>query len=213
MSDPRTTVLQKNLKYYLAGEEIFAEGAPGDWMFVILEGAVEILKKAPGGSAKVLSTLGKGEFFGEMALLDDRPRSASAVAKVDTKLLGMNESDLDAYIQMNPEFAAKMIRNLVQRLRGANKLIGQALAGNTAKVVLDGLAQYARDKGLPTIKGLRVSVPAFSDWAAGHLGVPERNIPEILHVLLDRGMVTSSALGDQEIIYPDKPRNSGLSPG
>jgi len=204
MSDARTVSLQKSVKFYLAGEEIFAEGSAGGLMYVILEGEVEILKAAQAGSAKVLSTLGKGEFFGEMALLDDRPRSASAVAKTDSRLLAMNESVLDAYILTSPEFAAKMIRNLVQRLRGANKLIEQALAGNTAKVVLEGLAEYAREKGMATIKGLRISVPAFADWASGHLGIPEKSIPEILKVLVERGAVVPSALGDNEIIYPQR---------
>jgi len=204
MSDPRAANLQKSVKFYLTGEEIFAEGSQGDLMFVILEGQVEILKSAQGGSAKVLSTLGKGEFFGEMALLDDKPRSASAVAKTDSKLLGMNEALLDSYIITNPEFAGKMIRNLVQRLRGANKLIEQALAGNTVKVVLEGLAEYARLKGIPTIKGLRVSIPSFADWASGHLGIPERAIPDILRTLTERGNVVTSALGENEIIYPQK---------
>jgi len=126
------------------------------------------------------------------------------VAKTDAKLLGMNESVLDTYIQTNPEFAAKMIRNLVQRLRGANKLIEQALAGNTVKVVLDGLADYAREKGIATVKGLRISVPSFADWAAGHLGIPEKNIPDIIRTLVERGVVVTSALGENEIIYPQK---------
>ena len=204
MSDLRAANLQKSVKFYLTGEVIFAEGDPGDLMFVILEGEVEILKAAQAGSAKVLSTLGKGEFFGEMALLDDRPRSASAVAKTDSRLLGMNEALLDTYIETNPDFAAKMIRNLVQRLRGANKLIEQALAGNTVKVVLEGLAEYAREKGIATIRGLRISIPAFADWASGHLGVPEKNIPDILRTLVERGAVVTSALGENEIIYPQK---------
>lgn len=190
------------VSFYLAGQEVFAEGAPGDAMFVILEGEVEILKAAQAGSAKVLSTLGKGEFFGEMALIDDSPRSASAVAKIDTKLLVMTDAQLDAYIQTNPDFASKMIRNLTKRLRGANKLIEQSLAGNTVKVVHEGLAEYARERGVATIKGLRVSVPAFADWAASHLGIPEKLIPEILRTLLERGFIVTSALGENEVIYP-----------
>ncbi len=203
MSDARAN-LQKNVKFYLAGEVIFSEGSQGDLMYVILEGEVEILKAAQAGSAKVLSTLAKGEFFGEMALIDDSTRSASAVAKTDAKLLGMNESVLDAYILTNPEFAAKMIRNLAKRLRGANKLIEQALAGNTVKVVLEGLAEYARVKGTPTIKGLRVSIPAFADWASGHLGIPEKSIPDVLRTLIERGAIVTSALGENEVIYPLK---------
>lgn len=192
------------VSFFLAGQEIFREGSPGDQMYVILEGEVEILKAAQAGSAKVLSTLGKGEFFGEMALIDDSPRSASAVAKVDTKLLGMTESVLDSYIQTNPDFASKMIRNLAKRLRGANKLIEQALAGNTPKVVMEGLAEYARERGTATVKGLRVSVPAFADWATSHLGIPEKLIPAIVRTLVERGFIVTSALGENEIIYPHK---------
>jgi len=204
MSDLKLTGLQKSVKAYAAGAEIFAEGTAGDLMYVILDGEVEILKDAHAGSAKVLSTLGKGEFFGEMALIDASPRSASAKAKVDSKLLGMNETVLDAYILTNPEFATKMIRNLAKRLRGANKLIEQALAGNTAKVVLEGLAEFARERGTPTIRGLRVSVPTFADWASGHLGIPERSIPEILRTLIERGAIVTSAMGENEVIYPQK---------
>jgi hypothetical protein len=97
-----------------------------------------------------------------------------------------------------------MIRNLAKRLRGANKLIEQALAGNTAKVVLEGLAEFAREKGTPTVRGLLVSIPAFADWAAGHLGVPEKNIPEFLRSLVERGAIVTSAMGENEVIYPQK---------
>lgn len=204
MVDPRANAPSKSLRSYAAGSVIFAEGEPGDQMFVVLEGEVEILKSTQAGSAKTLTTLGKGEFFGEMALVDSSLRSATAQAKTDAKLLVMDETLFDAYILSNPEFAAKMIRNLTKRLRGANKLLEQALAGNTPRVVLEGLAEYARTYGTPTVKGLRVSVPAFTDWAASHLGIPEKNLPDLVRTLVERGMVVTSALGENEVIYPQK---------
>jgi CRP-like cAMP-binding protein len=152
----------------------------------------------------VLTSVGKGEFFGEMALIDDRPRSATAIASVPCKLLVMSDDLLDSYIAGNPEFASKMIRNLAQRLRGANKLIEQALAGNTIKVIQEGLIAWAQSNGTDTIKGIRISVPAFSAWAGQHLGVPERVIPEFLKTLVERGVLVTSALGDNEVIYPKK---------
>jgi CRP/FNR family cyclic AMP-dependent transcriptional regulator len=204
MSDARGAALQKSVKVCPAGTVVFHEGDPGDLMYVVLEGEVEILKNAQAGSAKVLTTLGKGEFFGEMALIDSSLRSATAKAKTDAKLLAMNEGVFDSYILTNPEFAVKMIRNLTKRLRGANKLIEQALAGNTHKVVLEGLAEFARDKGTATVKGLRVSVPAFADWASGHLGIPEKTVPDILRTLVERGVIVTSAMGENEVIYPQK---------
>ena len=202
--DSRNPGPQKTLIQTTAGQVIFRENEPGDNMYIILEGAVEILKEAQGGSSKVLTTVGKGEFFGEMALIDDRPRSATAVASVPCKLLVMSDDHLDSYIVANPDFASKMIRNLAQRLRGANKLIEQALAGNTIKVIQEGLISWAQTNGTDTIKGIRISVPAFSAWAGQHLGVPERTIPEFLKTLVERGILVTSALGDNEVIYPKK---------
>jgi len=202
--ESRTTSPQKTLIQAAAGQVIFRENDPGDKMYIILEGVVEILKEAQGGSSKVLTSVGKGEFFGEMALIDDRPRSATAIASVPCKLLVMSDDLLDSYIAGNPEFASKMIRNLAQRLRGANKLIEQALAGNTIKVIQEGLIAWAQSNGTDTIKGIRISVPAFSAWAGQHLGVPERVIPEFLKTLVERGVLVTSALGDNEVIYPKK---------
>ncbi|MEI8092657.1 MAG: cyclic nucleotide-binding domain-containing protein [Spirochaetales bacterium] len=202
--DPRAVNLQKSLLAFQAGDVIFREGEPGENMYIVLDGEVEILKQAGGGSSKVLATVGKGAFFGEMALIEDRPRSASAVATTEGRLLVMSDALLDSYIVTNPEFAAKMIRNLAQRLRGANKLIEQALVGNTLKVVQEGLVDWARENGTDTVRGTRVSIPAFSAWASQHLGVPERNIPDLLKTLLERGILVPSALGEQEVIYPKK---------
>lgn len=204
MADPRTAQLQKSVRACAPGEVIFAEGDQGELMYVVLEGEVEILKNAQAGSTKVLTTLGKGEFFGEMALIDSSFRSATAKAKGKTLLLVMNEQVFDSYILSNPEFASKMIRNLAKRLRGANKLIEQALAGNTIKVVQDGLIEFAKAHGVATVKGLRVSIPAFADWAASHLAVPEKNVPDILRTLIERGIIVTSALGENEVIYPQK---------
>ena len=192
--------------HYMAGEVIFKEGESGNLMYVILEGEIEILKSVA-GSHKTLSVLGKGEFFGEMSLLDDSPRSATAMCSKEAKLLVMSDDQLDSYISSNPDFAVKMIRNLARRLRGANKLIEQALAGNSTRAVFEGLAEYAREKGLETFKGWRVSVPAFSVWAGQHLGISERNIPAILQTLLERGFIVTSAMGENEVIYPNTQGN------
>lgn len=200
----RPDSLQKNIRFYITGETIFREGDPGDLMYIILDGDVDILKSAVAGSSKVLSSLKKGEFFGEMALIDDHPRSASAVCKKDAKLLAMTDALLDSYIETNPDFAVKMIRNLALRLRNANKLIEQALSGNNAKTVYEGLWDYCQEKGIETFKGWRIGVNEFAVWAGQHLGIPEKAIPDILRVLLERGFIVTSAMGENEIIYPKR---------
>jgi len=95
-----------------AGTEICREGEPGNTMFAIVEGTVEIRR---GG--RVLETLGEGEFFGEMALVDHSPRSASASARTDCRIVEIDEKRFGFMVQQTPYFALEMIRTLVRRLR------------------------------------------------------------------------------------------------
>jgi CRP-like cAMP-binding protein len=111
---------------YDTGELIFEEGQPGAALFLIIEGrvSVEILKE--NFTAK-LAVLEKGAFFGEMALLDESPRSASARAMEPTKTLALYRNDLNRLIHGDPETACHIYRALARivgdRLRSTNELV------------------------------------------------------------------------------------------
>lgn len=107
---------------FTAGDPIFAQGELGTEMFIIQEGVVEIIKRLS-GETHLLSTLEKGDFFGEMAVLDAVPRSADAIAKTDVKLLSINGARFDEMLRKNPEVAVRIIRKYSQRLREANALL------------------------------------------------------------------------------------------
>lgn len=81
-------------------------------MFAIVEGTVEIHL-----DGRVLETLGEGEFFGEMSLVDHSPRSASARARTDCRIVTIDEKRFGFMVQQTPFFALEMIRTLVKRLR------------------------------------------------------------------------------------------------
>lgn len=108
------------------GEEIFREGDLGTDMFIIQEGQVQILKQI-GSEEKGLAMLEKGDFFGEMSILEDLPRAATAVAKVPVKLLQINGSTFDQMLRKNPEIAVRMMRKLSRRLRETDSLLRAAL--------------------------------------------------------------------------------------
>jgi CRP/FNR family cyclic AMP-dependent transcriptional regulator len=95
-----------------AGDTIFREGDPGDVMYGVQEGAVNVLL-----GEQVLETIGPGGVFGEMALIDHEPRSATVVAKTDCKLVIMDESHFLFKVQHNPIFALYVMQIIADRLR------------------------------------------------------------------------------------------------
>jgi CRP-like cAMP-binding protein len=105
-----------------SGEYIFREGDLGTEMYIISEGKVEILNRL-GEEDRVLAVLEKGDFFGEMSVLEDMPRAASARALTDTRLLQINGSTFDQMLQNNPEIAVRMMRKLSRRLRETDELL------------------------------------------------------------------------------------------
>ncbi len=103
---------------YKAGEAIFRKGDRGDEFFVIQRGRVRILS-----GNRQLETLGENEIFGEMALIDDSPRSATVVADTDVTVSPVTEKQYLFLVRHTPFFALKVMRVLAQRLRTQNKAL------------------------------------------------------------------------------------------
>ena len=114
--------VQGALSAYAAGDMIFAQGDLGTEMFIIQEGEVHIVKHI-NQESHILSKLEKGDFFGEMALLESVPRTADAIAHSDVKALVINGARFDEMLRKNPEIAVRIIRKYSKRLREANALL------------------------------------------------------------------------------------------
>ena len=115
---------------YPAGDEIIEEGAEfdeeTDGIFVLVDGAVEVRTGTTNGSdGRLLVKLGPGEFFGEMALLDGRPRSASVIATEETQCLVLHRWDFLRELRKNPEIAVAMLSVLSGRIRATNEALGR----------------------------------------------------------------------------------------
>jgi CRP-like cAMP-binding protein len=112
---------------FAEGSVIFAEGDLGLAMYVIESGTVEIRKNL-GGSERVLATLGKGDFFGEMCMLEEEtPRSAAAYAVEDVNAVMIDQSAFTFILKHNPEIAIRMMRKLVIRLAQTTELLEEAV--------------------------------------------------------------------------------------
>ena len=111
-------------EHHAAGATVFSEGTAGDRMYLILSGAVRISRQVPGMGEEALAVLRAGNYFGEMSLVDDSPRSADAKAHESTELLVLKKDDLEDLLFVDRDLAYDLlwnfVRTLTSRLRDTN---------------------------------------------------------------------------------------------
>ena len=123
-----------------AGAAVFKEGDSGGDMFIIESGQIDIVRKARGDEP--IATLGPGDFFGEMAILEDQPRFAGAIAKTNARLLRIERSAFADVLKQNVEIGVRIMRKLAARHRRAEQRAQEAL---TELAQLKSAAPRARD--------------------------------------------------------------------
>jgi len=137
------------------GAVVFEEGDPGSRMYVILSGSVRIQKQV-GPRTLTLALLGPGEAFGEMALLEDAPRSAAAVVEQSARILEIDEAAFEDLVRNNGEVALRLLRRLSARLRESNRQIQNFLSADAMSRAVEVLRALA---GPPGEDGFRAVPP------------------------------------------------------
>lgn len=113
-----------------AGTTLFHHGEPGDSMYLVEKGCVGISVKDTDGHDTTLAEMGPGDFFGEMSLLDGNPRSADAIAKVDSRLAVLPRDDFRSFLRKNPDIALGILTALTHRLRRTDDLLRHRVSRN-----------------------------------------------------------------------------------
>ena len=120
---------------------IMAGGDPTDSLYIVLSGRLKVMMSDSDGKEVILSILGPGEFFGEMGLIDDEPRSATVITIEPCELLAINKRDFKKSLAENFEMTMAVMRGLVRRLREADRKIGSLalldVYGRVARLLLD----------------------------------------------------------------------------
>lgn len=138
---------------YSAGAVLFEEGDPGSRMYVLRSGRVKIAKRV-GGCEVTLAILGAGDFFGEMALLEKLPRSATATVLEDARLIEVDESMFESLLTRSSEISVRLLRRLSSRLREADRQIQALLAKSGASRLLETLRSLAQGKNSDGMRAL-----------------------------------------------------------
>jgi len=162
---------------YQPGDVLFREGEAGDVMYVIQTGAVRITKNV-GGDEKPLAVLGAGEFLGELAILNGKPRTATATVLEPTRCLVIEAKTLESMVARNAEIALRLIKKLAKRLDSADTLIEILMHRDPKARVMLGLTRHAEAFGEPTEGGIRIRATAAE--LAKEVGVDRAIADEVL---------------------------------
>ena len=136
------------------GGILFKEGDEGEHVYVIVDGKLKLGTSSGDGRENLLSILGPGEMFGELSLFDPGPRTSTATAVTDAKLLSLSHEKLIPWLKGNPEVSLHLLARLAQRLRRTNEAVGDLVfsdvPGRVAKALMDLGARFGKqsDEGL-----------------------------------------------------------------
>jgi CRP/FNR family cyclic AMP-dependent transcriptional regulator len=153
-----------------AGQPVFAKREDPDAMFIVLSGRIKIFTDSAGKKRKTFAYLKEGEFFGEMALVEDLPRTASAQAVAASRLLLIRKADFQRLLTRDPRLALYLLKTVCARLRRANEdlegMLFRNILGRVAKVMLD----QAKRSGEPWNAGLALKDRFTQQERAGLIG-------------------------------------------
>jgi CRP/FNR family cyclic AMP-dependent transcriptional regulator len=184
MAEAQSPMYAKFGKRFPTGTVLFREGDRGEEMFIIQSGKVKISKKIR-GVEKTLATLEKGEFFGEMAILNDKPRSASAETIEDSDMLVIDRKTFETLLRSNVEIAIRFIKRLADRLRETNDQMEALMIRDNTSRLLNILAKLVREK-----KG---AMSILIEELAGMAGIEGEQAKLILEKLASVRILTLSA--------------------
>jgi CRP/FNR family cyclic AMP-dependent transcriptional regulator len=151
------------------GETIFSVGEPGDSLYIVGSGSVELFVKDNTGAKIVLTVCGPGQVFGELSLLDGGARTATAVCVEPATLLVLDRDDLLAFLRRHPDAALDLLTTMGQRMRGADEMLRRRVARNindemqirstTMEKIADLIAEFSG-----SITFLALNALAFLIW-------------------------------------------------
>ena len=173
-------------KTYPKGSVILFEDDPGDALFIVREGRVKVVLVAEDGREVILGILGIGEYFGELSLIDDQPRSAHVIAMEDATLLVLRRDDFRKRVEANPAVAWTLLAELSRRLRRADGQIGSLVLldvpGRIARMLLD----TADEGGGPLIER------ALTHQTIAHLiGASRETVSRAMREFQDSGWIST----------------------
>ncbi|MFZ9284182.1 MAG: Crp/Fnr family transcriptional regulator [Candidatus Nanopelagicales bacterium] len=171
------------------GAVIFAEGDPGDRLYVVMHGKVKLGSQADDGRENMFAVLGPGEMFGELSLFDPSPRQANAVALTDVTLLGLANESLQPWLTGRPEVAIGLLRALARRMRKTHGSLSDLVFTDVPGRVAKALIELAKKFGEHQDNGVRVNHDLTQEELAQLVGASRETVNKALADFAQRGWI------------------------
>lgn len=180
---------QAQLRRFATGEKLVGQGDPASGLFVIGSGRVRVYRISDDGQQATLEILGPGECLGEMAVLDERPRSASAVAMESVTTLYLSRQDFVQVLEQSPAAMWALIRLLCFRLRRADEILASFVFNDVHGRVATRLLELARTQGIPTATGTEIDLNLTQRELASLVGATRESVNKILTFFRQSGQI------------------------
>lgn len=183
------------------GQLIILADEPGDTLFIIRKGQVKVSLIHEDGREFILSMLGEGEVFGELALLDDQPRSANVFSLEETDLLMLRRTDFLQLVQGIPQIAVALLEELAARLRRTDEQVGGLALLTVHNRVAKTILRLAGDRGVKSAAGILIEERPTHQQLANMAGTTRETVTRALGQLEKDGYIVCK--GREILILPD----------
>ena len=190
------------------GSILFKEGDDGEHLYVIIEGKLKLGTSSGDGRENLLSILGPGEMFGELSLFDPGPRTSTATAVTDAKLLSLSHEKVIPWLKQNPEVSLQLLMRLSQRLRRTNEAVGDLVFSDVPGRVAKALIDLGDRFGKTSPEGLLVNHDLTQEELAQLVGASRETVNKALADFAGRGWLK---LDGRSVLITDVERLSKRS--
>jgi CRP-like cAMP-binding protein len=190
------------------GSILFKEGDDGEHLYVIIDGKLKLGTSSGDGRENLLSILGPGEMFGELSLFDPGPRTSTATAVTDAKLLSLSHEKVIPWLKQNPEVSLQLLTRLSQRLRRTNEAVGDLVFSDVPGRVAKALIDLGDRFGKTTPEGLLVNHDLTQEELAQLVGASRETVNKALADFAGRGWLK---LDGRSVLITDVERLSKRS--
>ncbi|MEI6216437.1 MAG: Crp/Fnr family transcriptional regulator [Actinomycetes bacterium] len=173
----------------LKGDDLFKEGDEGDRLYVVVEGKLKLGTSSGDGRENLLSILGPGEMFGELSLFDPGPRTATATAVTDARLLSLANDQVIGWVTRHPQVSLQLLGRLAQRLRRTNEVLADLVFSDVPGRVAKALMDLGSRFGVQKDDGLHVNHDLTQEELAQLVGASRETVNKALADFAARGWV------------------------